>query len=156
MKIGTEEQRHRDIEIADIILFEHPYERWYDPIPLIIQLGTKCKLNHMGIIVNQDGDFVHASRGGVKVQKITMLRWKHEIYRVKNLSFNQKLLAVNYALDQVGKKFNWLNFIGLSYMSEKRVACNEVVRNSLMRAGQFLKFWAPSEFAHHRCVERIA
>src|SRR4030067_3207481 len=137
------------IELADVILFEHLYERWDDPIPLIIQLCTKCKLNHMGIIVNLDGDFVHASRKGVTMRNVNRVSWGREIYRVRGLNLEQKLLAVNYALDQVGKKFNWLNFIGLSYMSEKRVSCNELIKNSLMRAGKFLKFWTTSEFAHH-------
>ncbi len=143
------------IELADVILFEHLYERWGDPIPLIIQLCTKCKLNHMGIIVNLDGDFIHASRKGVKIERLSRMRWEYEIYRVRDLTFEQKLLAVNYAIDQAGKKFNWLNFLGLSYMNEKRISCNELIKNSFIRANKLIKFWTPSEFAHHWKVERV-
>lgn len=141
-------------EAADIVLVQRPM-KFPDIIPVIIQICSRCLWNHVGLIIDRKETIIQAHRKGVTEDDLLDFEDYPTVVLRMDLTEKQKQKIADYAIRQVGKKFNWFTAVGLSYARGTRPACTDLIRDAYLSVGIELNVWMPRELMYDKRFKRV-
>lgn len=146
----------------------------------LIRKITKSEYNHIGLFVSDD-TIVEALFGGVHTNSYSQFKkakakkkLDYAIYTIKDISDKQIEKMTNFALDKVGTKYDFIQFICIAFMfffkitrriepieEGRKWICSELMAESAYEAG--IRFQdnvdpdntTPGDIASSSIVERI-